>query len=236
MRLKSWFRLWFCLESQSTPTVGETDWRYNGGVTRNGNESDMNIIQSNSVSYVSNSGGGGGVHGGNSGALHKDQTPVSSTTYIRSSTNLQRHLSCPRPYLANSNGSQVYFNSRPSSQMMQVHYEGSLSRPQHQQQHPLRNHLRRQHSDRYQYHRDPVEVDSMGFVCLNIFARLRQMVNMWSNVARSILHSLIYSCALRKPTVFLVCCAKDHDHGLFISKPEHLRSCLHFYHGKTSVI
>ena len=140
------------IASQSTPTVGDSDWRRQNGcgdeISRTHiNDSAVNLIHSNSLS-ISSSGS------------------AATPSQARS---LQRHVSCPRP-TATDTGPQfspeLYFN-RQHQQMLQQTApsmplyapQASLNGGQTRREVPP---LRRQLSDRYQYNQEPTEVDSMG--------------------------------------------------------------------------
>uniref|UniRef100_A0A5K3F3E8 Pkinase_Tyr domain-containing protein n=1 Tax=Mesocestoides corti TaxID=53468 RepID=A0A5K3F3E8_MESCO len=139
------------IPSQSTPTVGDSDWRQNGGTARTVNDSAVNLIHSNSLGYGSLS-----------------AKTASQEGAPRQPTSLQRHVSCPRPYFGGDSGSRPtagFYYNRPSP-LSPPPYLHQTSVPENSaawgpSSHPQT--LFRRQSDRYQYNRDPGEVDSMGY-------------------------------------------------------------------------
>ncbi|KAL5967292.1 Muscle skeletal receptor tyrosine protein kinase, partial [Taenia solium] len=145
------------IPSESTPTVGDADWRRANDSDASAlriNDSRVNLIHSNSLSVGRCDGSSG------SGATQ------------RQTRSLQRQVSCPRPAVDSGTPLTAGFFF---TQLHQHHHHH-----QQQQQPPLPLYaqeanftnslarrgvpsLQRQLSDRYQYNREPAEVDSMGY-------------------------------------------------------------------------
>ncbi|CUT99340.1 tyrosine protein kinase [Echinococcus multilocularis] len=143
------------IPSESTPTVGEPEWRRGNDGDDSAlhiNDSRVNLIHSNSLSMARCDGGSSSGSG------------VTS----RQTRSLQRQVSCSRPAVdPGAPLSPGFFFTQHHQQQQQpplpsplYAHEASLTDSLARRGAPG---LRRQLSDRYQYNRDPEEVDSMGY-------------------------------------------------------------------------
>ncbi|EUB63164.1 Alkylated DNA repair protein AlkB [Echinococcus granulosus] len=143
------------IPSESTPTVGEPEWRRGNdgdGSALHINDSRVNLIHSNSLSMARCDGGSSSGSG------------VTS----RLTRSLQRQVSCSRPAVdPGAPLSPGFFFTQHHQQQQQPPLPSPLYAHEASPTDSLARRgapgLRRQLSDRYQYNRDPEEVDSMGY-------------------------------------------------------------------------